>query len=183
MNLLRYSQFITENLITKKCIIITENGFQDRELFEPLNIINNSGTEVIVAGLTVGEKKAYNSEKTISIHQVVGDLKASDFDFLLLPGGKAPLILKEDQSVIQFVRDFAKLNRPIFAICHGPLILASADLVKDKNMTCYSDAVEELEQAGANFKDESVVCDGQFVTSRNPDDLENFCKKISERLL
>lgn len=178
MKIFRYSDFIKESSELSKAIIITGEGFQDAELFEPKSALEEVGYSVIVAGVEVGEVKAYNSNKTVDIEILVSELNVNDYDILILPGGKAPDEIRKDNSVISFVKDFYKTGRRIGAICHGPQILVTADIVDGVEMTCYPDMKDELIEAGANYVDKELVVDGQFITSRNPDDLPVFCKEI-----
>jgi len=182
MKIQKYSQFVKESKNIKRALIISGNGFQDEELFQPKKTLENNEIEVVIASNSLGKMKAYNNDSTIEVQTLISDLRPEDFDILILPGGKAPEYLKNDESVLNFVKSFYQTGKPIAAICHGPLILASAGLVSGKNMTCYKDAKEELVSSGANYEDSSCVIDGQFITSRNPDDLKGFCQNILESI-
>ena len=182
MKIKNYLKFITESSNQKRAVVITGNGFQDRELIEPVNALKKTGVQVDVCGIELGEIQAYNNNTKFTIDKLIGDVIPQDYDILILPGGKAPLSLKENLSVINFVKDFNQTKKPIAAICHGPLILAAADIVSGKQMTCYEDAVSELTTSGANFKDESVVVDENFITSRNPGDIPNFISELLQSI-
>jgi protease I len=178
MKVFRYYDFIKESSYEKSAVIITGEGFQDAELFNPKSALEDAGYNVIIASIKTGDIKAYNSNKKISVDKLVSEIKAKDYDILILPGGKAPDNLRKDDNIISFVNDFYKSGKKIAAICHGPQILISANVVKNKKMTCFSDMKEELINAGAKYIDKELVIDGQFITSRNPNDLEIFCKEI-----
>ncbi len=178
MKVFRYYDFIKESSYEKSAVIITGEGFQDAELFNPKSALEDAGYNVIIASIKTGDIKAYNSNKKISVDKLVSEIKAKDYDILILPGGRAPDNLRKDDNIISFVNDFYKSGKKIAAICHGPQILISANVVKNKKMTCFSDMKEELINAGAKYIDKELVIDGQFITSRNPNDLEIFCKEI-----
>lgn len=182
MRILKYLQFVTENKSGKKAIIITGEGFQDQELVQPKEALEADAVDVTVAGLVVGEIKAYNNDFKTTVDSNISELNPSDYDILILPGGKAPDTLRKNSSVINFVKEFSKTGKPIAAICHGPLILVSANLVEGKNMTCFRDAKEELISSGANYEDSSCVIDNQYITSRNPKDLDVFCQNILSKI-
>ena len=181
MKVLNYYQFINESISQKRAIIITDNGFQDQELFDPKISLESNGFSVSICSTSLGEIKSYNSDKTVEVDSIIDQVQPDDFDILILPGGKAPETLRKNKEVLTFVKEFYNTGKPIAAICHGPLILVSAGLVEGKNMTCYEDAKDELVDAGANYQDKSLVVDGQFITSRNPKDLPDFCQKISSQ--
>lgn len=182
MKILKYLQFIKENNSGKKAIIITDEGFQDQEVLQPKKALEEASVEVTIAGPNLGDIKAYNNDAEIKIEKSIKEVNSNDFDILILPGGKAPTSLRKDNSVIEFVKKFYESGKPIAAICHGPLILISADLTKDKKMTCFQNAKDELIKSGAKYEDSSCVIDGQFITSRNPDDLTDFCKEILSKI-
>jgi protease I len=182
MKIYNWSQFIKENKNLKKILILTGEGFQDDEVFKPKERLESEDFEVIVSSNEAKNYKAFNSEKNIEVRKPLTSLNPNDFDMLIIPGGKAPEYLREEKSVINFVRDFYKTGKPIASICHGPLILVSAKLVEGKKMTCFEDVVEELKSAGAIYKNRSCVKDDQFITSRNPGDLEDFCDAVIEKL-
>ena len=97
--------------------------------------------------------------------------RPADYVLLYLPGGKAPAELRKNDQVIAFIKQFAASGRPIAAICHGPQLLVTADLVRGKQLAAYPGIREEIEKAGATFIDEALVEDGPFITARLPGDL------------
>jgi protease I len=111
--------------------------------------------------------------------------QASEFDALMLPGGVInPDLLRQNLRAINFIKDFFKddKQKPVAAICHGPLSLVEADVLKGRRMTSYNSIKTDLKNAGANWVDKDVVCDKGLVTSRTPDDLEAFNEKFIEEL-
>jgi protease I len=178
MKIFRYNDFIKESNSNKSAVILTGEGFQDAELFDPKSALEKAGYNVVVTGIETGEIKAYNSDKMINIEKLVSELNPNDYDILILPGGKAPDKIRKDNNVISFVKNFYKTGKKIAAICHGPQILVTANIVDGIEMTCYPDMKSELIEAGANYVDKELIVDGQFITSRNPNDLSVFCKEI-----
>jgi protease I len=110
-------------------------------------------------------------------------VKVADYDALVLPGGQInPDKLRLEPSVVDFVREFAHTGKPVAAICHGPWTLIEADVVRGKHMTSWPSLKTDLRNAGAEWQDSEVVVDGNFITSRKPDDLKAFNQKIEELL-
>jgi len=106
------------------------------------------------------------------------EVNPENYDLLILPGGKAPEDLRKDPHVLEIVKAFYSSGKPIGAICHGPQILISAGLLKDKKATSYKSVAKELKEAGAKYEDKEVVIDGNIVTSRMPSDLPYFMKTL-----
>ena len=113
----------------------------------------------------------------------VRDAQPADFDALVLPGGKAnPTKLRESKVATDFIRAFSQEDKPIAAICHGPLALIDAGLAMSTHLTSAADAKDELAGAGAEWSDEEVVIDGQLITSRGPADLPAFNDALAKEL-
>lgn len=166
----------------KRVAVMVAEGFHDGEAYMPIGYLTNRGVEVTVIGPAVGEVKAYNSDFTIRIEKAVGDVSVADFDALILPGGRGPAILRENETVVAFARDFFKSGKPTAAICHGPQVLITAGVLEGKSCTAVGGVQDELIAAGANFLDQSVVLDGNLITSRVPGDLNDFSTAIYEAL-
>jgi protease I len=160
-----------------RVLAISADGFEDSELTQPVETLQQTEVEVDIAsleaGTIVGKKGA-----EVQANLAVTDVNAARYDMLLLPGGKAPARLRESQAVLDLVREFAASGKPIAAICHGPQILISAGLVEGRTMTSYKAVARELEAAGAHYLDREVVVDDNFITSRQPSDLPSFIDKI-----
>ena len=113
----------------------------------------------------------------------VRELKAEQFDALILPGGTVnPDKLRLDGTAVAFVGDFVRSGKPVAAICHGPWTLVEADVVRDRKVTSYPSVRTDLRNAGATVVDEAVCIDGNLITSRSPSDLPAFCEAITEAL-
>ena len=172
------------NLNEKNILIIAADGFQQEEFFEPMNYMREQGATVHVASMEknaikadTGEQREYTPELTF------GDVNVADYDGLIIPGGlRNPDTLRQQDDAIQIVREFAKSGKVIGAICHGPWLLAEADVVRGREMTSYPSIKTDLRNAGANWKDGEVITDNGIVTSRNPDDIPAFNRKLVEEL-
>lgn len=173
-------------LNTKKVAILATDGFEESELFEPLQALKNEGANVEIVSLEKGEIKGWkdgNWGKSITVDKTVDQINATDYNALMLPGGVInPDILRANDDAVNLVKSFVDKKKPVGAICHAPWLLASADVVKDREITSYHSIKKDMVNAGAQWKDESVVVDQGLVTSRNPDDLPDFNAKLIEEI-
>ena len=106
------------------------------------------------------------------------EVTPEEFDAVVIPGGKSPACLREHENILAFVRAVAESGNPTAAVCHGPQVLISAGVLKDKKVTAYSKVADELRAAGALYEDAPLVRDGNIITSRIPEDLPGFCREI-----
>ncbi len=124
------------------------------------------------AGKTVTGKQG---EAKVKIDKAIDEVSPDEFDALLLPGGHSPDSLRGDDRFVTFTREFVNSGKPVFAICHGPQLLISADVIRGRKLTAVKPIVIDVKNAGAEFFDQEVVIDkDQLVTSRTPDDLPAF---------
>jgi len=164
-----------------RILIITADGFEDMELLCPMYRFREEGYQVDIAAGEWGEvmgKRGYPVSANLAFHEV----EPASFRMLFLPGGKAPVRLSNDPRVLEIVLAFQQAEKPIAAICHAPLILASAGLLQGRRATCYWKIAEKIEKAGAIYEDSPVVVDGNLITSREPADLPFFMKEVIKRL-
>ena len=120
---------------------------------------------------------------TFEVDHVVDQVGIDDFDALVLPGGQMnPDNLRMNERAVSFARDFFEAGKPVAAICHGPWLLVEADVVRGRRVTSWPSLRTDLRNAGAEWVDESVVVDSGLVTSRNPDDLPDFNRKMVEEI-
>jgi len=161
-----------------RILIVATDGFEESELFGPLEILQKRGADVQLASLTLDPIQATVHDdpgKTIRPDLTVDDVRADDFDALILPGGvRNPDQLRLHDNVIELIRTFDRQGKPIGAICHGPWLLVEADLLRGRTATSWRSIRTDLKNAGANVVDEAAVTDRNIVTSRNPDDVEAF---------
>jgi protease I len=177
---------MNKQLEGKTIAILATDGFEQVELTEPKKNLEKAGAKVMVLSVekTPTEIKGWNKDrwgKKVSVDGRVAQADPAEFDALVLPGGQMnPDKLRTDEDAVSFVRRFAKSGKPVAAICHGPWTLIEAGLVKGKTMTSWPSVHTDLQNAGANWVDKEVVVDGQFITSRKPDDIPAFSEKIIE---
>jgi protease I len=168
----------------KRIAILVEEDFEDPELMEPLRAMKDAGARVLIVGS--GSKKSYKGKRgtaTITADTTADKVKADEFDAVIIPGGYAPDKMRLKQSMIELVRKAHDLGKIIAAVCHGPQLLISADIVKGRRVTSWPSVAVDLKNAGASWVDEPVVRDGNIITSRKPADLPKFNKVIIEALL
>jgi protease I len=164
--------------------VLATDGVEQVELTEPVKALKEAGAAVKVISNKEGEIQAWKHlDKGSKIHvdESLDDAEPDDFDGLVLPGGVInPDTLRLVPEAIEFIRHFVDEGKPIGAICHGPWTLIDAGGVKGKKMTSWPSLKTDLSNAGAKWVDEQVVSDAGLVTSRKPDDLPAFNKKIIE---
>ncbi|HEY9048005.1 MAG TPA: type 1 glutamine amidotransferase domain-containing protein [Ohtaekwangia sp.] len=170
----------------KKVAVLATHGFEESEFTEPIKALKEAGATVEVVSLEKGKIKAWaekNWGKEYAVDKVVDDVRADDYDALVLPGGVInPDHLRIDEDAVNFVTEFIQAHKPIAAICHGPWTLIETGLMEGREVTSYPSIRTDLINAGANWVDREVVVDNGLVTSRSPKDLPAFCKKMIEEI-
>jgi protease I len=174
------------SLAGKSVLIMAADRFEEWELFGPRQILMERGARVVLASPTTAPIQATVHDdpgKTIRPDLTIGEVRAADFDALILPGGVGnPDQLRMDEAAIALIREFASQGKPVAAICHGPWLLVEADLLRGRRATSCPSIRTDLRNAGAHVVDEAAVTDGNIVTSRNPDDVEVFTRAMIELL-
>ena len=171
----------------RRIAIIATDGFEQSELMEPQRLLSEAGATVeVIAPGDSSEIKGWDSGdwgKSVKVDKSVDEAVPNDYDALVLPGGVInPDKLRLEPKVIALIKAFGHDKKPIAAICHGPWTLIDAGLAKDRKMTSWPSLRTDLENAGANWRDEEVVHDGNLITSRKPDDIPAFVNKLVEVL-
>ncbi len=165
-----------------RILIVATDGFEDWELFGPRQILQQRGAEVVLASPKSDPIQGYlhdDPSKTIRPDMTIDEASAADFDALILPGGlRNPDQLRMNVKAVELVRDFAAAGKPVAAICHGPWLLVEADLLRGKRATSWPSIRTDLRNAGATVVDEAAIVDGNIVTSRKPDDVEEFTAAV-----
>lgn len=164
-----------------KALIISADNFEDTELLVPYYRLKEEGIEVDIASIKKGKIKGKHGYE-VEANKSLSEINPSDYDILILPGGKAPETIRKEKAAQEIARSFFVTNKPVAAICHGPQTLISAGLLKGRHATCYRTVVEELKTSGAIYEDKEVVVDGNLITSRQPSDLPAFLREIMRRL-
>jgi deglycase len=164
--------------------LVAPEGTEQVELTEPWEAVAGEGATPELISTESGEIQAFNHlEKAdaFGVDHTVGDVSASDYDGLVLPGGVAnPDALRMDEGAVRFIRGFFEQGKPVGVICHGPWTLVEADVLRNRKITSWPSLKTDIKNAGGNWVDEEVVVDEGLVSSRKPDDLPAFCAKIVE---
>jgi protease I len=172
------------SLAGKKIAILATDGFEQAELMDPRTALDHAGATTEVIAPKTGEIMGWDMKywgDSVEVDRTLDQAKAQDYDALVLPGGVMnPDYLRMDPKAVNFVKEFVATGKPVAAICHGPWTLIEAGVVKGKTLTSWPSLKTDLKNAGANWVDKEVVTDGQFISSRKPDDLPAFNNAIIE---
>ena len=175
------------DLSSKTVLILATDGFEQSELFKPREALMDAGATVKLASIETdpiqGMKHDTENAETITPDMTLGEVDVGDYDMLVLPGGVAnPDKMRLQEKAVDIVREFVDAGKPVAAICHAPWMLIEADVVDGRKMTSWPSVRTDLRNAGAEVVDQEVVIDGQFITSRKPDDLPAFNDAIIHAL-
>lgn len=166
-----------------KVAFVLGDGFEDSELKVPYDRVREAGHDATIVGVEKGaEVTGKRGDVAVLVEATPADVRADEFSLLVIPGGWAPDKLRMDPDVVDFVRGFFDLAKPVAAICHAGSLLVEADAVRGRRLTSYPSIRTDLVNAGAEWVDEEVVEDGNLVTSRRPADLDAFTAAILRRL-
>lgn len=171
----------------KRIAVVITDGYHNTELTVPVETLRGRGAEVVIIGVDPQHKSEglldHNTlkapeklpiEERLKAEKVIDEVSGDEFDALLIPGGFSPERLRSYTKVIELVKDIYADGKPIAAICHGPQLLISAEIVSGKNMTCFSTISIDLKNAGAIYLDKPLVIDRNIITSRTPKDMDYF---------
>jgi deglycase len=174
----------TPSLSDKRVAILATDGVEQVELTEPRKALDAAGATTNVVSPKSGSIKGWNHTDwgdPIHVDITLDDANPDDFDALMLPGGVMnPDHLRMNEKAVNFVRAFFEAGKPVAAICHGPWLLVEADVVRGRNVTSWPSLKTDLRNAGANWTDSQVVTDHGLVTSRKPEDIPAFNRKMIE---
>ena len=162
----------------KIAFAVAQEGIEQVELTSPWEAVKDAGGEPVLVSVEAGQVQAYehlDKGDTFDVDATFADADADTYDGLVLPGGVAnPDPLRLDEDAVAFIKAFFDSDKPVAAICHAPWSLVEADVVRGRTVTSWPSLQTDLRNAGATWKDEEVVVDGNLVTSRKPDDLPAF---------
>ncbi|MCA9913848.1 MAG: type 1 glutamine amidotransferase [Anaerolineae bacterium] len=174
------------NLQGKKIAILVETGFEEVEMTEPKQALEEAGAETVLISPQRGTVRSWEHThwgREFPVEVSLEEASPSEFDALLLPGGVMnPDNLRRNERAQQFVRSFFDAGKPVGAICHAAWTLIDAGVVNGRKLTSYHTLQTDLKNAGANWVNEEVVVDHGLVTSRNPGDLPAFNRKLVEEI-
>ena len=177
---------MADKLQGKRVAFLATDMVEQVELTEPWKAVEQAGGTPELISLEEGEIQGFNhydKGDTFKVDKTVEEASASDYDALVLPGGVGnPDTLRGDENAVEFVREFFEQAKPVGAICHGPWMLVEAGVVRGRKVTSWPTLQTDIRNAGGEWVDESLVVDGNLITSRNPDDLPDFCGAVVEAL-
>ena len=171
-------------LSNRTIAVLSESGFEEVELTEPVKRLKEEGAAVHIISSKSGKIKAWDQDHwsiEVDVDKTIAEANADDYNGLLLPGGVInPDQLRVNEDALAFVKSFFSDGKPVAAICHGPQTLINAEVVQGRKLTSVKNISKDLINAGAIWSDEEVVVDQGLVTSRTPEDLPAFNDKIVE---
>ncbi|MFE4711402.1 type 1 glutamine amidotransferase domain-containing protein [Paenibacillus sp. NPDC056722] len=155
------------------------SDFEDSEMKVPYDEVIKAGHQAEIIGLKENETLVGKQGKaSYTVDKAISKVRAGDYDAVVIPGGSSPENLRLSPEVLRFVKETNNAGKPIAAICHGPQILISAELLKGRTVTSYPPLKDDVVNAGAEFKDEEVVVDHNYITSRTPKDEPAFVREL-----
>jgi protease I len=173
---------LASDLKGKKIAFLATDGFEQVELIEPRKALEDAGASTFVIAPKGGKIRGWKHTEwgdEVKVDKSLSDANPHDYDALVLPGGViSPDSLRIDPKAVNFVRQFVSSGKTVAAICHGPWTLLEAGVLSGKKVTSWLSLKTDLKNAGATWVDQEVVTDGQFITSRNPNDIPAFNRAI-----
>jgi protease I len=175
---------VANKLQGKRVAFLATDMVEQVELTEPWKAVEGEGAEIDLVSLEEGEIQGFNhydKVDTFKVDRTVEEARADDYDALVIPGGVGnPDTMRMDENAVELVRAFFEQGKPVGVICHGPWMLVEAGVVRGREVTSWPSLRTDIRNAGGNWVDEEVVVDQGLVTSRKPDDIPAFNKKIVE---
>ena len=162
--------------------MLVEEGFEDTELFGPLQLLRDAGVAVVLVGPSADREYTGKRGGKLTSALAAGRVRAADFDAVVIPGGYAPDRMRLRHAMVDLVRDAVDAGKPVAAICHGPQLLISAGVLRDRTLTCWPSIAIDVRNAGGLYVDRPVVQDGNLITSRKPDDVPHFMAALLKAL-
>src|SRR5262245_45459945 len=173
----------SEMLAGKRVAMLVEDEFEDRELTGPLEALRAAGASVTLVGSAAGaEYRGKRGQAIVTSDIACGAARIKDFDAVVIPGGHAPDKMRMRHAMVDLARDAMEAGKPVAAICHGPQVLISANVLRGKTLTCWPSIAVDVKNAGGLYVDKPVVEDGNLITSRKPDDVPVFSEAILRAL-
>ncbi len=166
------------SIVGKRIAILVEEGYEDRELSEPLQGLQAAGAVVSLVAPQAAREYTGKRGHVVTSDFAAGSVNSSDFDALVIPGGHAPERMRMRHAMVDLTRDMAAAGKPVAAICHGPQLLISAEVLRGRTVTCWPSIAIDVRNAGGLYVDRPVARDGNLITSRKPDDVPQFTAAV-----
>lgn len=168
----------------KKVAILIADGFEQVEMTKPRQALQEAGAQTTIVSIKSGQIQGMNHADKgdkFDVDMTLAEARPEDFDALLIPGGLMnPDQLRSTPEALEFTRHFFREGKPTAAICHGPWVLIDAGVVRGRTLTSWPAIQTDVKNAGGNWVNEEVVTDNGLVTSRKPDDIPAFNRKMIE---
>jgi protease I len=169
-------------LAGKRVALLVEDEFEDSEVTGPIDLLRGAGITVVVVGTKAGATYHGKKGEAITADIGAGAAKIKDFDAVVIPGGHAPDKMRMRHAMVDLARDAMEAGKPVAAICHGPQVLISANVLRGRTLTCWPSIAVDVKNAGGLYVDKPVVEDGNLITSRKIDDVTVFSEAIIRAL-
>jgi protease I len=168
----------------KRILILATHGFEQSELEVPRDKLKAAGARVDVVSPEAGEIKGWDKKdwgRPVKVDRLLSEVSADEYDAIVMPGGQInPDLLRVNQQALGLIKAFYAAGKVVAAVCHAPWLLIETGIAKGRRMTSYKSIRTDVINAGARWEDAEVVTDEGLVTSRRPDDLPAFCRKMVE---
>jgi len=163
--------------------VVIDEMFEDVEYTEPAKAFKEAGHSLLHIGIREGQLVKGKRKRTpVKIDKSISEVKSDSLDAILIPGGCSPDHLRGYESAVKFIKDYFETGKPIFAICHAPQILITAQVLEGRRVTGWKSIIQDIKNAGAIYVDNEVVEDGNLISSRGPRDIFAFTKASLKRL-
>jgi deglycase len=163
-------------------VILAADDFEDSELLYPLHRLREEQAHVTLASLGGRAVTGKKGHGPVAVDAATDDIRAADFDAVVIPGGYAPDKLRRDTHVLDLVRAFDRVAKPIAFICHAGWVPISAGIVKGRRATSVGAIRDDMVNAGVDWVDEAAVVDGNLISARTPDDLGPWMRALLDAL-
>ena len=162
----------------KRAAVLVEQMYQEMEVWYPVYRLREAGCKVTLVGPEANQTYPSKLGYPVKSERAAKDVRADDFDLLVIPGGYAPDHMRRCEAMIKLTSTMAEQGKPVAAICHGPWLLCSTQALKGRKVTCFFAIKDDVINAGGKYVDQEVVRDGNLITSRQPDDLPAFMQAV-----
>ena len=163
--------------------VVIDEMFEDVEYTKPAEAFKAAGHSLLHIGIKEGQiVKGKRKRTPVKIDKSISEVKSDNLDAILIPGGCSPDHLRGYESAVKFIKDYFQTGKPIFAICHAPQILITAQVLEGRRVTGWKSIIQDIKNAGAIYVDNEVVEDDNLISSRGPRDIPAFIKTSLKRL-